>query len=111
PAGDRRPQRPAGTGHRPARGNDERSPATARQRPSHRYKETTMTGTYPRQTLSIDQQLALRMAAARLREEFDGIFGRETIERFLHSSYDQFAANAAIPHFLPLLGERFAQQR
>jgi arsenate reductase (thioredoxin) len=70
-----------------------------------------MTSNYLRQTLPIDQQLALRMAAARLRTEFDGIFGRETIERFLHSSYDQFAENATIPHFLPLLGERFARQR
>jgi protein-tyrosine-phosphatase len=70
-----------------------------------------MTSIHPRQTLPIDQQLALRMAATRLREEFEGIFGRQTIERFLHSSYDQFAANATIPHFLPLLGERFARQR
>ena len=40
---------------------------------------------------SIDTQLALRTAAARLADEFDGIFGAETIERFLHSSYDQLA--------------------
>ena len=35
----------------------------------------------------------------------------ETIERFLHSSYDQFAGRATIPNFLPLLAERFARQR
>ena len=39
------------------------------------------------------------------------IFGVETIERFLHSSYDQFAGRATIPNFLPLLAERFARQR
>ena len=61
--------------------------------------------------LSIDQQLALRTAATRLRIEFDGTFGVETIERFLHSSYDQFAGRATVPNFLPLLAERFARQR
>jgi arsenate reductase (thioredoxin) len=63
------------------------------------------------QSLSIDQQLALRTAAANLREWFSGVFGQETIEKFLTSSYEQFAANDAIPNFLPLLAERFAKQR
>jgi arsenate reductase (thioredoxin) len=61
--------------------------------------------------LSLDQQLALRAAATRLQEEFTDKFGVETIERFLHSSYDQFASRATIPDFLPLLAERFARQR
>jgi protein-tyrosine-phosphatase len=61
--------------------------------------------------LTIDQQLALRTAATNLGREFDGIFGVETIERFLHSSYDQFASRASVPNFLPLLAERFARQR
>ncbi|GAA0793527.1 arsenate reductase ArsC [Spirilliplanes yamanashiensis] len=61
--------------------------------------------------LSIDQQLALTTAATRLAADFDGIFGAETIERFLHSSYTQFATVGSIPHFLPLLAERFARQR
>jgi hypothetical protein len=49
--------------------------------------------------LSVDQQLALRTAASRLRAEFDGTFGQETIERFLRSSYDQFASPALVPNF------------
>ncbi len=61
--------------------------------------------------LSIDQQLALQTAASRLAEQFDGIYGVETIERFLYSSYDQFAARSRVPHYLPLLAERFAKQR
>jgi protein-tyrosine-phosphatase len=61
--------------------------------------------------LSIDQQLALRTAAAHLADEFQGIYGQETIERFLHSSYDQFANKSSIAQFLPLLAERFARQR
>ena len=71
----------------------------------------TETSSYRRQDLSIDQQLALRTAAANLRQQFTDVFGAETIERFLHSSYDQFAGRAVIPHFLPLLAERFARQR
>jgi arsenate reductase (thioredoxin) len=61
--------------------------------------------------LSIDQQLAMRTAATRLEDEFQDTFGVETIERFLHSSYDQFAGRATVPNFLPLLAERFARQR
>ena len=64
-----------------------------------------------RPDLSIDQQLALHTAASRLQAEFDGVFGTETIERYLHSSYDQFATNSTVPNFLPLLAERFARQR
>ena len=62
-------------------------------------------------TLSIDQKLALRTAAAALAGEFEGIFGAETIERFLTSSYDQFADRATLTNFLPLMAERFARQR
>ncbi len=61
--------------------------------------------------LSVDQQLALRTAAARLATEFTGVYGAETIERFLHTSYDQFASAGRLPQFLPLLAERFARQR
>jgi protein-tyrosine-phosphatase len=66
---------------------------------------------HTRRDLSIDQQLALRTAATRLQREFADTFGVETIERFLYSSYDQFAGRATIPNFLPLLAERFARQR
>jgi arsenate reductase (thioredoxin) len=71
----------------------------------------TDTTAYWRPDLSIDQTLALKTAATRLAAEFDGTYGPETIERFLHSSYDQFATIGAIPNFLPLLAERFARQR
>jgi arsenate reductase (thioredoxin) len=61
--------------------------------------------------LSIDQQLAMSTAATRLQRDFDGIFGKETIQLFLTSSYDQFASHSTVPNFLPLLAERFARQR
>jgi arsenate reductase len=64
-----------------------------------------------RRDLSIDQRHALKTAATRLQNEFAVTFGLETIERFLHSSYDQFAGRASVPNFLPLLAERFARQR
>jgi arsenate reductase (thioredoxin) len=64
-----------------------------------------------RDDLSVDHQLALHTAAVRLGDEFAGIFGAETIERFLHTSYDQFANRSTIPNYLPLLAERFSRQR
>ncbi|MFI7537292.1 arsenate reductase ArsC [Streptosporangium sp. NPDC049376] len=70
-----------------------------------------MTGTYKRDDLTIDQHLALTTAARRLSEEFTGLFGAETIERFLRTGYDRFAGKAAVAGFLPLLAERFARQR
>jgi len=67
--------------------------------------------THQHPDLTIDQDLALRAAARSLHREFADVFSTETIERFLHSSYDQFAGQATIPNFLPLLAARFARQR
>jgi protein-tyrosine-phosphatase len=61
--------------------------------------------------ITLDQQVALRTAATRLAKEFAGTFNQETIERFLGTSYDQFAGKATLVNFLPLLAERFAKQR
>jgi protein-tyrosine-phosphatase len=61
--------------------------------------------------LTMEQQVALRSAAANLHREFEGTFGTETIEQFLATSYDQFASSARVVTFLPLFAERFARQR
>ncbi len=61
--------------------------------------------------LPVETRLALASAARHLADEFAGTFGVETIELFLVSSYDQFAASARISTFLPLMAERFARQR
>ncbi|WP_380169197.1 arsenate reductase ArsC [Jannaschia sp. R86511] len=61
--------------------------------------------------LTLDQQVALRTAASRLAVDFAGVFGAETIEKFLVTSYDQFAGDATVVRFLPLMAERFARQR
>ena len=58
---------------------------------------------YEHLDLSIDQQLALRTAAVNLGREFSGTYGPETIERFLHSSYDQFATTGSMPLTMPML--------
>jgi arsenate reductase len=65
----------------------------------------------PATNLTPDAQVVLKSAAARLAEEFKGVFNKETIERFLDSSYDQFASHATAVNFLPVLAERFARQR
>jgi protein-tyrosine-phosphatase len=70
-----------------------------------------MDSTYRHADLTVDQQHALLTAARTLAGEFAGTFGTETIERFLHTSYDQFAGRAVIANYLPLLAERFARQR
>jgi hypothetical protein len=61
-------------------------------------------------TLPVEQSLAMRAAASRLAVEFDGVYGQETIERFLYTLFDQFATNASVSRFLPLMAERFAQR-
>ncbi len=55
--------------------------------------------------------MSLSKAARTLAAEFEGVFGEETIELFLATSYDQFADRAKFNHFLPLMAERFARQR
>ena len=61
--------------------------------------------------LTLEQQLLVRTAVARLDDEFRGVFGRETIERFTADSLDQLATRNTVPNFLPLLTERFARER
>jgi protein-tyrosine-phosphatase len=70
-----------------------------------------VTSGYERTDLSLDQVQAMRTAAVRLQRNFAGVFGTETIDRFLHTSYDAFAGRATITTYLPLLAERFAKQR
>lgn len=61
--------------------------------------------------LSVEQALALRIAASNIQDDFQGVFGKETIELFLRTSFDQFAGKATVRNFIPLLAERFARQR
>jgi len=56
-------------------------------------------------------RMALRSAARDLHDEFRGVFGEETIEALLHSSYAELAATATITNWLTVGAERFARQR
>ncbi|WP_067478021.1 three-helix bundle dimerization domain-containing protein [Nocardia amamiensis] len=59
---------------------------------------------------AIDQDLALKAAANRLEDEFDGVVSEAAIEDHLHSSYDHFADHATIRNYLPLLAERYTRE-
>ena len=53
----------------------------------------------------------LEHAISKLTEEFHGVYGRETIERFVNTSYADLSGPATVTTFLPLLAERFSRQR
>ncbi|WP_330231380.1 hypothetical protein OHA40_02155 [Nocardia sp. NBC_00508] len=59
---------------------------------------------------AIDQDLALKAAAARLEDEFEGVVSEAAIEDHLHSSYDHVADHATIMNYLPLLAERYTRE-
>jgi arsenate reductase (thioredoxin) len=54
---------------------------------------------------------ALRNAARDLHARFRGVFGEETIESLLLSSYQELAATATVHNWLVIGAERFARQR
>jgi protein-tyrosine-phosphatase len=60
--------------------------------------------------LPIEQRSVVRHAAGMLTDEFAGVFGPETIERYLAESLLALQA-ARIKNFVPLFSERFARQR
>ncbi len=57
------------------------------------------------------ERMCLRSAARELHEEFRGVFGEETIESLLFSSYEDLAATATVHNWLALGAERFTRQR
>ncbi len=56
-------------------------------------------------------RLALHTSARRLRTEFRGVFGQETIERFLCGVYGDVAVRGDAPDDLLSLTERYARRR
>lgn len=61
--------------------------------------------------VDIDLEAQLARTADRLGAEFDGIFGRETIERFTRESFDKLMETAQVTNYLPLLADRFTRDR
>jgi protein-tyrosine-phosphatase len=58
-----------------------------------------------------EQQLLITQAAARVREEFEGMFSNETIERFIADSRIALESRATVGTWLPILVERIARDR
>ena len=52
----------------------------------------------------------VRQAAARLKNEFEGVFSAETIERYIAESLD-LLGDSRINVFVPVLAHRFARER
>jgi arsenate reductase (thioredoxin) len=61
--------------------------------------------------LSTAQRHLIRTAAARLEDKFKGIFGPETIERYINDSLDQLLPSSEVVSFVPIFVERFAKDR
>jgi protein-tyrosine-phosphatase len=57
------------------------------------------------------QQHLLLTVRTHLQDEFAGVFGPETIERFVSDSLDQLMPTATVTTFIPILAERFARDR
>jgi arsenate reductase len=53
----------------------------------------------------------VEQAAGALHREFEGIFGQETIARYIVESTDLLAGNARVNVFVPVLVHRFARER
>jgi arsenate reductase len=70
-----------------------------------------MTDSHLRDDISLEHQLVLRSSSSLLQKEFEGTFGAETIERFLHSSYDDFGRRISNDKYLTTFAERFARER
>jgi protein-tyrosine-phosphatase len=71
----------------------------------HRFQEEAMP-----QALDPVTQHHIDQAAARLADEFEGIFSRETIARYMAESQD-LLGEARINVFVPVLAHRFARER
>jgi len=61
--------------------------------------------------LTLAQRHVLNTVRAQLQDEFGGVFGPETIERFLTDSLDKLLPQARITTFTPVFAERFARDR
>lgn len=69
-----------------------------------------MNVTDPLSTAPLEIRSLIRSVADRLRSEFAGIFGEETIQRYIAESYESLS-DAKVKGFVPLFTERFTRQR
>ena len=64
----------------------------------------------PMEHAPVEIRPLIRSVAARLREEFDGVFSEETVQRLIVESYSTFQ-HAKTLSFVPLFVERYTRQR
>ena len=61
--------------------------------------------------LSVATRQHLRRQVDDLAREFEGVFSRETVERYVDESLEQLSARARVEDFIPVLVHRFARER
>ncbi len=61
--------------------------------------------------VDIDLNAQLARTTDRLTAEFEGMFSRETVDRFTHESFDKLMETAQVTVYLPLLADRFTRER
>jgi arsenate reductase len=54
---------------------------------------------------------ALDRVVKDLSYRYDGVFSEETVDRYVHESYDSLKAHSKVDAFLPLLTEKYARDR
>ncbi|MGI8574658.1 MAG: three-helix bundle dimerization domain-containing protein [Egibacteraceae bacterium] len=60
---------------------------------------------------TVEESQLIKTSSARLRRDFEGIFGVETIERFMADSYARLLPKARIQTWVPVMAERFTRDR
>jgi hypothetical protein len=64
----------------------------------------------PLSAAPVEMRPLIRASAERLRTDFAGVFGEETIQRFMAESWESLQG-AKVAAFVPLFVERFTRQR
>lgn len=64
----------------------------------------------PLSAAPVEMRPLIRASAERLRKDFAGVFGEETIQRFMAESWESLQG-AKVAAFVPLFVERFTRQR
>ncbi len=60
--------------------------------------------------IELDVQRALNVVTEALVRDYEGVFNRETIERFVHDSHEALSG-ARVKTFVPVIAERFTRDR
>jgi arsenate reductase (thioredoxin) len=61
--------------------------------------------------MSVADRSSIDGIVTRITPDFAGVFGPETLDRYVTESWAHLAITAKVPSFLPVLAERFARER